>query len=147
MRDPIGAFDNIRDNFILYLKTAFGTRYPSLEKEREELFLKPGVFYQEPWIEPIPKYKTSGKTIRNLTNRELPGFSDQDIEDFKSLVSCGLFKDYPLHHHQMVMLKKHSREKLHNNCRYWFRQNRGIPSPPFCLPRLRIFKMGASSQA
>jgi len=106
MRDPIGAFDNIRDNFILYLKTAFGTRYPSLEKEREELFLKPGVFYQEPWIEPIPKYKTSGKTIRNLTNRELPGFSDQDIEDFKSLVSCGLFKDYPLHHHQMVMLKK-----------------------------------------
>lgn len=106
MRDPIGAFDSIRDNFILYLKTAFGTRFPSLEKEREKLLQEPGVFYQEPWIEPIPKYKTSGKTISSLLNEDLPGLSDRNIDDFKSLVSCGLFKDYNLHFHQAEMLKK-----------------------------------------
>lgn len=35
--NPIYAYKEIKDNFILYVKTAFGTRYESLESEREEL--------------------------------------------------------------------------------------------------------------
>ena len=35
--DPIYAYKEIKDNFILYVKTAFGTRYKSIEEEREEL--------------------------------------------------------------------------------------------------------------
>ena len=37
--NPIYAYKEIKENFILYVKTAFGTRYDCLEKEREE-FLK-----------------------------------------------------------------------------------------------------------
>ena len=107
MRDPIGAFDSIRDNFLLYLKTSFGTRLPSLEREREYLLRQPGIFYQDPWIEPIPIYKTSGKLIKDLMKDDLPGLSDQDRDDFKSLVSCGLFGDNnKLHFHQASMLEK-----------------------------------------
>ena len=61
---------------------------------------------QEPWIEPLPVYQKSGKTISSLTEEDLPGLNEQEITDFKSLVSCGLFKDYELHAHQAEMLKK-----------------------------------------
>jgi ATP-dependent helicase YprA (DUF1998 family) len=106
MIDPIGAFDTIRDNFILYIKTAFGTRFPSVEAEREALLRQPGIMCQEPWIEPLPRYQTSGKTVQELSGEDLPGFSEQEIADFKSLVSCGLVGDYKLHQHQVEMLKK-----------------------------------------
>ncbi len=105
MKDPVGAFDSIRDNFILYIKTAFGTRFPSIEEEREALLRQPRVMCQEPWIEPLPVYQKSGKIIQNLIEEDLPGFSDQDREDFKSLVSCGLFGDHELYAHQAEMLK------------------------------------------
>ncbi len=58
MDDPIGAFEKIRDNFILYLKTAFGTQFPGLEREREAMLRRPGILNQQPWIEPLPRYQT-----------------------------------------------------------------------------------------
>ncbi|MBC2698912.1 MAG: DEAD/DEAH box helicase [ANME-2 cluster archaeon] len=106
MKDQIGAFDTIRDNFILYIKTAFGTRFPYIEDEREALLREPRVMCQEPWIEPLPVYQKSGKTISSLAEEDLSGLNEQEITDFKSLVSCGLFKDYELHAHQAEMLKK-----------------------------------------
>ena len=62
MNDPIGTFDTIRDNFIRYVKTAFKTRFDSLEQEREALLRatseeEPGVFHRDPWIEPLPRYE------------------------------------------------------------------------------------------
>ena len=106
MKDPIGAFNNIRDNFILYVKTAFGTRYPCLEEERDNLLRRPGVLCQEPWIEPLPTYRTSGKFLEELSNEDLPGFSEEELCDFKALISSGLIGHYKLHAHQVDMLKK-----------------------------------------
>jgi ATP-dependent helicase YprA (DUF1998 family) len=105
MKDPVGAFDSIRDNFILYLKTAFGTRFHSIEAEREELLRQPRVLCQEPWIEPLPIFQDSRKTVQDLTKEDIPGLSDQEIADFKSLVSCGLFGNHKLYKHQTEMLK------------------------------------------
>ena len=106
MKDPVGAFDTIRDNFILYIKTVFGTRFPSIETEREELLREPRVLCQEPWIEPLPIYRTSENTVQSLTEEDLPSLSDQGLSDFKSLVACGLFGDYELYDHQTEMLKR-----------------------------------------
>ena len=104
MHDPIGAFDKIRANFLLYIKTAFGTRFPEIEKERERRLRQPGVFYQEPWIEPLPRYQKSGKTINNLGITNVPGLDETALADFKQLAECGLVGDYELYSHQVEML-------------------------------------------
>ena len=104
--DIIRAFDKVRDSYIDYVKTAFGTQYPGLEKEREKLLRQPGGICQEPWIEPIPRYRTVGKKIQNLTVAELPGMSPEAISGFKELVACGLFGDYEPYDHQVAMLRK-----------------------------------------
>ena len=104
--DVIRAFDKVRDSYIDYVKTAFGTQYPGLETERERLLRQPGIISQEPWIEPIPRYRTSGKKIQDLTVTDLPGLSSTEIEAFRNLASCGLISDYELYEHQVAMLGK-----------------------------------------
>ncbi len=106
MIDPIGAFEEIRENFILYVKTAFGTRFPTIEAEREALLRRNRVLTQKPWIEPLPRYISSGKKIPDLSARDLPGLNAASRELFKSLVMSGLFGDSELHSHQAEMLCK-----------------------------------------
>ena len=106
MRDPIGAFDQVRESFILYVKTAFGTQFEGLERERERLLRRPGLICQEPWIEPLPQYESSEKRIGDLIAADLPGLSERAIEDFKRFASCGLFGQHTLRRHQLEMLTK-----------------------------------------
>lgn len=107
MNSPIEAFEEIRNEFIRYVKTAFGTRYPSLESDRENLLLKSGILSQVPFIEPLPRYKSSNKKIKDLNETDLPGLSINQINLFKHLVNCGLFSSkYPLYKHQKEMLNK-----------------------------------------
>lgn len=54
MLDPVGAFDAIRDDFLLYLKTAFGTRFADIEIERANLLETPGTLSQELWLRHYP---------------------------------------------------------------------------------------------
>jgi Lhr-like helicase len=106
MYDPVAAFEKIRDNFLLYIKTAFGTKFPEIEQERERRLRQPGVFYQEPWIEPLPRYERSGMTIHQLGFEDVPGLDETALEDFKQLASCGLVGDYELYSHQVEMLRR-----------------------------------------
>lgn len=106
MYDPVGAFEKIRENFLLYIKTAFATRFPEIEQEREEILLQYGVFCQEPWIEPLPRYKRSGKTIHQLELTDVPGLTETTLKEFQELAACGLVGDYQLYSHQLEMLKK-----------------------------------------
>lgn len=106
MNDPIGAFDRVRDSYVLYVRTAFGTQFPTLEAERERLLREIGVLSQEPWIEPLPRYESSGKTIGEIGPADAPGLSQIELDDFRSLVRCGLLADYQLHRHQAEMLVK-----------------------------------------
>ena len=73
MKDPIGSFETVKENFIRYVKTAFKTRFDSLEDERERLLNEDKVLYRQPWIELLPEYKSSGKTINDLSAEDLPG--------------------------------------------------------------------------
>ena len=104
--DPVTAFNKVKESYIDYVKTAFGTQYPGLEKERERLLRKPGAICQEPWIEPIPRYQISGKLIGDLTAVDLPSLDSKEIDDFKNLTSCGLVGDFELYDHQIEMLRK-----------------------------------------
>ncbi len=104
MHDPINAFNTIRDNFLLYIKTAFGTQFPEIEQERERLLRQPGAFHQEPWIEPMSRYQKSGKTINDLDISNVPGLDESALQDFKQFASCGLVGNYELYSHQIKML-------------------------------------------
>jgi ATP-dependent helicase YprA (DUF1998 family) len=106
MYDPVGAFEKIRDNFLLYIKTVFGTKFLELEQERERRLRQPGVFYQEPWIEPLPRYQKSAKKIDQLGLEDVPGLDKTALQDFKNLASCGLVGGYELYSHQVEMLRR-----------------------------------------
>jgi len=108
MRDPIKAFEEIRDSFQLYVKTRFATRFESVEKERGKILNQEGVFYKNPFIELIPKYKSSGKKVSDLNTEDLKDFSANQVKDFQSFIQSGLIKDkgVNLYKHQYEMLKK-----------------------------------------
>ncbi|MBK8153782.1 MAG: hypothetical protein IPK61_12540 [Saprospiraceae bacterium] len=93
MKDPITAFDIIKDNYIRYVETAFDTKFDSVNVERRILLNTDRVLYREPWIEPLPDYKSSEITISQLTKSDVPNMTDAELETFKSLVKTGLFSD------------------------------------------------------
>src|SRR5947209_3804369 len=97
--DPTGSFAMIRNNFLLYVQTAFGTRFPGLERERERLLQREGTFCREPWIEPLPRYQSLDKTIHALEPADLPGFSESERQNFQELAACGLVGNFELHRH------------------------------------------------
>ena len=114
MKDPIGSFETIKENFIRYVKTAFGTKFEGVEKERYDLMNYDRVLYRKPWIEPLPDYVSSGKKINDLTAEDLGNaLNEGEVETFKGLVNTGLVGNFPLHSHQSEMLKQ---ALLGNNC-------------------------------
>lgn len=105
MIDPIGSFQEVRENLLLYIRTAFATQFPAVEGERARLLRTPGTLYREPWIEPLSKY-VEVKSIRALERADAPGLSSQDLQDLKDLAVCGLVGDYNLFAHQLLMLQQ-----------------------------------------
>lgn len=96
----------------MYVKTAFGTRYESLESEREELLRTDEVASREPWIEPLPSYCNkilpNGEKLRISTLRpeDMPGMNDEARSIFQEFMLNGLVSgDYPIYQHQADMLR------------------------------------------
>lgn len=108
MKDPIGSFETIKENFIRYVETAFGTKFNGVEKERYALLNTDRVLYRKPWIEPLPDYVSSNKKIDDLTLEDLGNaLNEIEAETFRSLVKTGLFpSSAKLHFHQAEMLKE-----------------------------------------
>ena len=105
MIDPIGTFEDMKEDVIRYVKTAFGTRFSTIEEERYGRLAMNGVLSQEPWLEPLPAFASSHKRIKDLKSEDLPNMKEYEIMLFKSLVQCGLFReDLELYQHQLKML-------------------------------------------
>ena len=102
MNNPIQVFESIRDNFVLYLETAFGTRYDDFEEERKRLMKRDKVFARAPWVEPLPTYKSSGFTIDKIKN--IPNLNNDELDVFKRIVRAGLFGEQTMYQHQWDML-------------------------------------------
>lgn len=109
MNDPIGSFDTIRDNFIRYVETAFRTKFDApgeFEDQRNQLLHRDGVLYRQPWVEPLPEYQSSNKTVAQLTDADLPHLSPAQRDLLRGLIQAGLI-DNPsveLYQHQTQML-------------------------------------------
>lgn len=119
--NPIKAFEEIRENYILYLKTAFGTRFKeskgseaSFEEERDALLHRDQVLCREPWIEPLPAYPkqkdASGHEVTIQDIQELPGLDADTLQKYTEFIKKGLMS-YPLYEHQYKMLDSALRGK------------------------------------
>lgn len=108
MKDPIGSFETIKENFIRYVETAFGTKFEGIERERYALLNYDKVLYRKPWIEPLPDYVSSNKRIDELSLADLGNaLNTNEANTFKELVKTGLFPaGIKLHSHQAEMLKQ-----------------------------------------
>src|SRR5690554_1638410 len=104
MKNPINVFDTIKESFILYMKTAFGTRYPKFEEERENLLNKDKIFARAPWVEPLPEYERVGFVFKDI--EDVPNLNDEELEIFRKLAGSGLVRNYQLYKHQYEMLQK-----------------------------------------
>lgn len=112
-KEPITAFEVIRDKFILYLQTAYRTRFGPLEEAKEHLLKTTNALYQPPYVELLPEYEQSDKKVQFLDDQDLPGFGAA-LETYRKLVADNLFStDYPLYRHQYDMLRK---AVAGNNC-------------------------------
>ena len=113
--DPLGAFERVRDNFILYVQTAFRTRFPSLERDREALLRRFGEFHQMPFVEPRFKYPGFRTLVWDeradapppLDAADTPGLEGRCREAFLALLQAGLFRgaNPALYRHQVQMLR------------------------------------------
>ena len=108
MKDPIGSFETIKENFIRYIETAFGTKFDGIESERYALLNYDKVFYRKPWIEPLPDYISSEKRIDDLTLSDFGNaLNAHESDTFKGLVKTGLFQpNIKLYSHQAEMLQQ-----------------------------------------
>src|SRR5260221_8971250 len=95
MLDPLGGFDRIRELYISYLDTAFRVRRPKLTARRHELLRTSGTLATEPFLEPVPRYKTWDLYLEDLVHLEtrnpLVDFSPDARRAFAELALSGLF--------------------------------------------------------
>jgi|GEM_PF-326590 len=106
-KEPISAFEQIRDKFILYLQTAYRTRFEGFELEKDRLLQEPGPLFKWPYVELLPEYANtdSEKGVADLSLEDLPVMGEQ-LEVFRALVKDHLFSSKnPFYSHQFEMLK------------------------------------------
>ena len=110
MSDPLSAFESIREDFVDYLGTAFRTRFESFEKERREILGRPfsadnpGGFFQQPWIELVPKYE-SGNRIGTWEGDAPSAWGQGVMDDLEKFTEASTFFTTGMYSHQREMLK------------------------------------------
>jgi DEAD/DEAH box helicase domain-containing protein len=104
MKNPIQVFEKIKDNFILYVETAFSSRYESFESQRKELLNKDKIFARSPWVEPLPIYEPSEFKIKDI--KHVHNLDETELQIFKEIVNAGLVGDFKIYQHQYQMLQK-----------------------------------------
>lgn len=104
--NPVKAYEGIQRGIRRYIQSAFASNSKTFEEERAQLLEKPGVLFQEAYVEPIPAYQP-GKRLAELGEPDLPGMPQAAREAFKAVAGAGLFSgDFPLYLHQQRMLRQ-----------------------------------------
>lgn len=112
-KDPIGAFNKIKENYLRYFKTMYRFRDPDINDRKNEELEKGDNLLKEPYVEILPEYnnytddKGNIKGLADLTDKIKTGFENaEDANDFtEKFISSGLM-NYPPYKHQVEMLEK-----------------------------------------
>jgi DEAD/DEAH box helicase domain-containing protein len=104
VNDPFGVFEQLLDFFIMYYESPFALRHECLAEERHKLLESEGYIYREPYIEVVPPYQSSSKTLAEAS--PALGMSS----DFPSFAACGLFPaKFRLYEHQLQAITANQR--------------------------------------
>ncbi|TAY88093.1 DEAD/DEAH box helicase [Rhizobium leguminosarum] len=119
MFDPIGGFNRMIEQFLVYLDTAYRIDDPKVASMRRTLLSTPGELALDPIFEAVPRYETAGHGLEALIEDPegtLPGFTKPQRQAFVELALAGLFdRDtksaelkgaYQPYLHQVQMLSK-----------------------------------------
>lgn len=107
MDDPIGLADSLSQLYLKYLDSALPLRDEYLMQERRHLYEEPGVLFQEPLVEPTPRYEET------LTLTETCAKLDLHV-DLPTFAACGLFPlDRRLYRHQVEALEAVLTQRRH----------------------------------
>ncbi len=107
MTDPLSLTRKLHQLYLRYLDSFLPLRDDALQEERRHLFERPGALYQEPLLEPLPRYR-QGRPLQALA-QQVP--LDPDLPDF---AQCGLLpRALPLYRHQEDSLRATVAEGRH----------------------------------
>lgn len=116
-KDPIGAFDKIKDDFLRYFNTMYrfsDIRYRWLEAKKKEAIRQDSTLCKEPYCEILSKYEGMEDDLGSLCR---PGGKYDEVpgnvlpEGFARFVGCGLMNpDITPYRHQFEMLCKGYRD-------------------------------------
>ena len=111
--DLLGIFEALKRSFILYLDTAFSLRNEGLKAERRDILENTNCFWQDPYMELIPDYKSSGKKLSDIKSIfTQKGYSQKEAEEVVDILSDSLLPtEAVLHEHQVEMLEQYLEEK------------------------------------
>jgi len=79
VNDPVAIHRRLERVYQMYIESALPLRYESLSRERRELLARPGAIAQEPLIEPIPVYSSSGYTLAEAVKRLPDQYHDLSV--------------------------------------------------------------------
>ncbi|RUT43721.1 DEAD/DEAH box helicase [Paenibacillus anaericanus] len=106
MEDVLGLFQRMKEMYIRYMDSPFALGHDKLAAERRALLEQEGNIYQYPYIEALPPYRSSNKTVKDVCKETLLS------SDFSEFVGLGLFDPkHKLHQHQYDAFKKVVTEK------------------------------------
>lgn len=119
--DPIGALEKIKENYRRYFTTMYRFRestdddvdedlYEDLNQRKEQLWNPqngtPIDLYNDPYVELLPEYESSGKSLGELLNEEPYKTELCNINPhFVEFIQAGLMQ-YKPYKHQIEMLRK-----------------------------------------
>src|SRR5712691_983799 len=107
MDDPIGLADSLSQLYRKYLDSALPLRDERLMQERRHLYEEPGVLFQEPLLEPIPRYEETSTLAAVCAKLKLH-------VDLPAFAACGLFPSgRPLYRHQVEALEAVLTQRRH----------------------------------
>src|SRR5262245_13454589 len=95
MNDPYQLFEQLCASYGRYYESAFDVRDDKIAAERRDMLMADGVLYREPYVELMPRYLSSERTVAQAA-AEL-GLSP----DSAGFIDIGLFPpEQTLHQHQ-----------------------------------------------
>jgi len=115
-KDPIGAFDKIKNDYLRYFQTMYQFSDEALEKRKNQELLKSDNLLKEPYCELLPKYQAEEKDLASLSAKNGKYYSGSNNfkplpEGFADFISRGLINRPPYKHQFEMLCKGYGQKK------------------------------------